>query len=86
LTKQNISENLDSAINVFTSAQHLEAQTARAVWKKACMLRDLGKKEESSALFQKASELRRVVVSNDVKSVEEFTDEDWNNSIVYWSR
>jgi hypothetical protein len=50
------------------------------------MLRDLGQDVESKALFQKATELRRRVVTHDAKSVEEFTDDDWNDSIIYWSR
>lgn len=79
-------ENLDLAINVFTSTQHTEAQAARAMWKKACLLRDLGHIVEGKALFQKATELRRSVVPYDKKALENFEDEDWNESIVYWSR
>lgn len=78
--------NLDSAITAFTSALHREAQAARAVWKKACLLRDLGEDSESRVLFQQAVELRRAVISDNIVSVVDFKDEDWNSAIVYWSR
>lgn len=79
-------KNLDGAIEVFTSASHREAQAARALWKKGCLLKELGNDLTSKELLRKAMELRRELKSNENRPVEELADEDWTQLVFYWSR
>ncbi|KAJ0120519.1 tetratricopeptide repeat domain-containing protein [Diaporthe amygdali] len=77
---------LDDAIKAFKAAPHREAQAARALWKKGCILKASGKASECAQLFQEAMRLRHAVVHDDHRAVEDLEDEDWTKPIMYWSR
>jgi hypothetical protein len=85
LTGRN-SEQLEKAIDVFTTVPHREAQAARAIWKQACVLQDFGETEKAGELFAQAMEYRRELVPKDHRPCEELVEEDWTDLIIYWSR
>ncbi|KAI1772331.1 hypothetical protein F4818DRAFT_427120 [Hypoxylon cercidicola] len=59
----------DEAIEAFMAESHREAQAAWALWKKGCLLRELGQDVESDELFQKAMKLRHGLAPNDNRQV-----------------
>ncbi|KAK3941873.1 hypothetical protein QBC46DRAFT_381661 [Diplogelasinospora grovesii] len=79
-------ENLDGAIEAFTAASHREAQGARAIWRKGCLLKKMGDDSTSIQLSQQAMALRRGLVPFDNRPVERLNDEDWTKLVIYWSR
>ncbi|KAL8831927.1 MAG: hypothetical protein Q9170_005089 [Blastenia crenularia] len=79
-------ENLDAAIGAFTAETHREAQAARAIWKKGCVLKVSGDLLASEELFKRAMQIRQSLVPDDVRQVNEVYDKDWADPIFFWSR
>lgn len=79
-------ESLDAAIKAFTAAPHREAQAARAIWKKGCLLKAVKDGPESEKLFSEAMRIRHKILPKDTRQLEELRDKDWADPIFYWSR
>lgn len=86
LSHRNTCENFNAAIDAFNATPHNKGQAARALWKKGCLLASMSDATRSSECFEAAMKLRRGLVPEDERPVEELTDQDWTNLIIYWSR
>jgi hypothetical protein len=78
--------NLDAAIEIFGSERHTKGQSARALWKKGCLLKAEKLDLQSRALFKEAMKIRHELVPHDHRPVEDLKDEDWAKLLIYWSR
>ncbi|KAH8729231.1 nb-arc and tpr domain-containing protein [Ilyonectria robusta] len=79
-------EHLDVAIEAFAATSHSKSQEARALWKKGCLLKQMGDKSGGQDFLQEAMKRRRKLVPGDDRNLEELKDEDWTKLVFYWSR
>lgn len=78
---------IDAAIVAYISAPDSEAHAARAYWKKAAILRQIGgRDDEISLVVEEAMKYRRLVSSSDRRGFEDICEQDWIDPIMYWSR
>ena len=77
---------IDQAIKVYSARKcHLNELT-RSLYKRGQLLSHRGNKEEANASWSKAYQLRRSIVKDDLRPIDEVLEKDYDKLIIFWNR
>ncbi|KAF2502331.1 hypothetical protein BU16DRAFT_612008 [Lophium mytilinum] len=77
---------LDQALRAYGDREAYKPEKARAHFKRAKTLRLLGRKNEAAEELQTSWTLYQEIRPKDTRPVEELIDEDFDKTVVFWSR
>lgn len=73
-------------MKIFSSRPYYKNELARTTYKKGQMLLAMGEEWGASELFQEAFRLRQALVPRDTRSIEELSEADFDQLVIFWSR
>jgi len=80
------SQLLEQSIKVYRDIRWYKPQAARSSFMKGRLLIAMGNIVEGDAQLKRAMELRREIVPDDHRTVDQLTDQDFDELVWYYSR
>jgi len=80
------SQLLEQSIKVYRDIRWYKPQAARSAFMKGRLLKVMGNTVEGDAQLARAMELRREIVPDDRRTVDQLTDHDFDELVWYYSR
>ena len=77
---------IDQAIRVYSARKCHLNEYARTLYKRAQLLSAMGNQSGSATLWTRAYELRRSIVKDDLRPIDEIEEKDYNKLIIFWNR
>jgi hypothetical protein len=77
---------LDQALRAYGDREAYRPEKARAMFKRAKVLRLLGRKDEAEEELEASGKLYQEIRPKDTRRVEDLKDEDFDKTVVFWSR
>jgi hypothetical protein len=78
--------HLNQALKIFSDKPHLQNELTRTKFKRGELLRLMGQEEEAQNAILEAYRLRKELVPEDDRSLEELKVNDFDKLVAYWSR
>jgi hypothetical protein len=80
------SQLLEQSIKVYRDIRWYKPQAARSSFMMGRLLKAIGNIVEGDAQLKRAMELRREIVPDDHRTVDQLTDQDFDKLVWYYSR
>ena len=77
---------IEKAIKVYSVRKCHLNELARTLYKRGQLLSTKGAKSEADACWSRAYELRRSIVKDDLRPIDEVLEEDYDKLIIFWNR
>ena len=77
---------IDQAIRVYSARKCHLNELARTLYKRGQLLSTRGNKLEAAASWSRAYELRRSIVKDDPRPIDEVLEKDYDKLIIFWNR
>ena len=77
---------IDQAIRVYSARKCHRNEYARSLYKRAQLLSAMGNQSGAASLRTRAYELRRSIVKDDLRPIDEIEEKDYNKLIIFWNR
>ncbi|KAK3294429.1 tetratricopeptide repeat domain-containing protein [Chaetomium fimeti] len=73
-------------LDIFSSRPYYKNELARTTYKQEQMLRAMGKEEQAEERHQEAFRLYRELVPGDGRTIDELSEADYDDLVIFWSR
>jgi hypothetical protein len=77
---------LEQANKVYSARKCNLNELARTTYKKSQLLAAQGNETQAHALWSDAYKMRRSILNNDKRPIEEIREEDYDKLIIFWNR
>lgn len=74
------------AEKIFASRSHYQQELARTEYRKARILLQQGKTKDADVIASRAHQRRRKIIRKDERVLEDLSEADFDDLIIFWSR
>lgn len=77
---------LAQALKIFQDRPSFRHELARTTFKKGQLLRLMGRESEADDVMAQAYKIRRHLMPQDVRPLEQLAEDDFDKLVIFWSR